>query len=462
VTTTHRPRPASSAEARRVLTASSVGSFVEWFDFTVYGFTATVLAKVFFPPDKAVAAILATFAVYAIAFFARPLGAVVFGRIGDRRGRKPALTASILMMGAATLLIGVIPGYATIGWFAPLLLLILRLVQGVSGGGEFAGAMTYALEFSPEGRRGAWVGIVAAVTLFSTAAGTGVVLALQSVSETWFAAGGWRWAFVVGGVLAVIGLYLRSRLEESPVFETVERSAKARPVRPFRELVQQHGRLLVVQFAFFTAVGVAVHILVGYVPTFLTSVVGISSVPALLLATAALLFGVVVILVVGRLLDRFGRRRPLLTTLAWSIVTTIPAYLLLTSGNYVAVAVGLAALALSVGGYQGCMLAMFELFPARVRYSGTAIPYNVSYAVFAGTAPLVSQALIDATGSMLAPAVYVTVIALIAAPFLVKLLPESKDADLLAGTDGIDGDAAGATAPAPPIEASPVVDGGRS
>jgi MFS transporter, MHS family, proline/betaine transporter len=441
--TTAVPGGTSTAHGRRVLAASSVGSFVEWFDFTVYGFTASVLASVFFPPDKQVAALLATFAIYAVAFFARPLGAVVFGWIGDRRGRRPALASSILLMGTATLLIGVLPGYATIGALAPALLLVLRVLQGISGGGEFAGALTYTLEHAPDGKRGRWLGIVAGVTLLSTAAGTALVVSLRAANEEWFVGGGWRVAFIVGGLLAMVGLYLRSRLDETPAFrESEEKTASetegavgAAPVHPFRETVRRHGRTLVVQFAYFTAVGVATHILIGYVPTYLTTVVGMPSVQALVITTGALLLGVVVTLTVGRLSDRVGRRRPLLTVVAWAIVTTVPAYLLLTTGQGTAVAIGLAALAISVGGYQGCMLAMVELFPARVRYSGVGIPYNVSYAVFAGTAPLVSQALVGATGSMIAPAVYVTAITVLAAPILFRLLPETRGADLVAGVD---------------------------
>lgn len=428
------PASAQRSTGRRVILACATGNFVEWFDFTIYGFSAAVIATVFFPPDAGAAALLGTFAVYGVAFLARPLGAVFFGRVGDRLGRRAALSLSIIIMGAATAAIGLLPSWSTVGVLAPILLLLARLAQGFSAGGEYTGALTFTVEHAPPGRRGLWMCLVASSTWIAVTGATITIVTAQQVFGEAFAAGGWRVPFIVGGAVAIVGLFLRLRVEETPVFAELE-ARDEREARPFRELLRGHWRKLVVLFLFFAATGVLTHMFLGYMPTYLGQAAGISSGTGLVITTALSLLAAGLTPLLGLLLDRVGRRPIARAGAIGAVVVVVPAYLLIGTGNLVAVVVALLALLAVVGLLGASALAVLEIYPAAVRFSGMALPYNLAYAVFAGTAPLVSQLLVTATGNLLAPAFYATAIALIALPVLLRGIPETRGSDLRTGTD---------------------------
>lgn len=420
--------PVRTTKMRRgVLFASSVGNFVEWFDFTLYGYTAGVLALTFFPPGNRTAALLGTFAVYGVAFLARPLGAVVFGRIGDRRGRRSALSLSIILMGAATAAMGLLPGWSSAGVVAPVLLLGCRLVQGFSAGGEYTGALTFTVEHAPDGRRAWYLGLVGASTMLGAVGATAVALVFRSAFGDRFATDGWRWMFVLAGVVALIGLVLRLRVDESPVFAEMRASA---PARPFRELVRGHRRTLLVLFVYFAVLGLLTHMFLGYLPTYLSEAIGMPGGTVLALTTAANLASIPVALWLSVLADRHGRRRQIRLGALAAVVLIVPAYLLIGTGSLVAVVVALLAFVVAVSLLQMGALSVLELYPTSVRFSGMALPYNLAYAVFGGTAPLVSELLVKGTGALIAPAVYASVVALIALPILVKGIPETKGTSL--------------------------------
>lgn len=413
---------------RGVLFASSVGNFVEWFDFTLYGYTAGVLALTFFPPGNKTAALLGTFAVYGVAFIARPLGAVVFGRIGDRRGRRSALSLSIILMGAATAVMGLLPGWSSAGVLAPVLLLLCRLAQGFSAGGEYTGALTFTVEHAPDGRRAWYMGLVGSSTMLGAVGATAVALLFRSLFGDRFATEGWRWMFVLAGVVALVGLVLRLRVDESPVF--AEMRAQEAPARPFRDLVRGHWRTLLVLFVYFAVLGLLTHMFLGYLPTYLTEAIGMSSGTVLALTTGANLVSIPVALWLCVLADRHGRRLQIRLGALAAVVLIVPAYLLIGTGSLVAVVVALLAFVFAVSLLQMGALSVLELYPTSVRFSGMALPYNLAYAVFGGTAPLVSELLVNGTGVLIAPAIYASAVALIALPILLKGIPETKGASL--------------------------------
>ncbi|CAM3220633.1 MHS family proline/betaine transporter-like MFS transporter [Williamsia muralis] len=419
---------------RRALLAASTGNFVEWFDFTIYGFMAVTLADVFFPPDSGGSALLAVFAVYGSAFLARPAGALFFGTMGDRLGRRGSLSLAIGLMGVATAAIGLLPSYATIGAAAPALLLACRLIQGFSAGGEFAGAATFAVEHAPPGRRPLYLAIFAGSTSLGLVGATVTILAYRSMGAEAFDGGGWRWPFLIGGALAIAGLLLRLGVEETPVFEAVSAQDQKTTRRfPLRELLIQQRRNLMTLFAFFACLGVLNHMMLGYMPTYLVKSAGISTNTALVLTTIAMVIPVPVVIALSGLIENVGRRPFVRLGAVGTTIALIPCYLLIGTGNLFVIGTALAILMMGASMLTTGLLPILELLPGKVRYVGTAVPYNVAYAIFAGTAPLVCQALVDSTGSHLAPAFYGTAIALIACPFIFRGIPETKGADLRTG-----------------------------
>ncbi|WP_326836951.1 MFS transporter [Amycolatopsis rhabdoformis] len=405
----------------RTTFALSLGTFVEWFDFALYGFSTAVIAAQFFPSGNPTAALLGTLAIYGVSFVARPIGGVVMGRVGDRHGRRTALAVSLVLMGLSTALIGVIPPYAVIGFAAPLLLTLCRLVQGFAAASELTGAATYAAESAPPGRRGLYVNVVSCFGSVGTAVATLVVL-LFRLDTGFYESGGWRWPFIAGGVIACGGIYLRLRLAETGVH------LRTREKAPWtlRQTLRRHGRTIGVLIVFYALVGVGFHTLLGYMPTYMTKVAGISATAALWISLFAFVTFAVSCVAFGALTDRVGRKPVMITAAVAIPVLTVPAYLLIAGGNLPLMCVAQALLVVPVAAVQAAgNVTNAEIFPPEVRYSAGAIAYTFSYAVFAGTAPLLDAVLLDVGGKLL-PAFYGVLIAVIALPFLVKGIPESR------------------------------------
>ena len=413
---TYPPGQVSPATLRKVIAASAIGNFVEWFDFAVYGFLATIIANQFFASTSPSVALLKTFAVFAVAFALRPLGGIVFGALGDRVGRKRILSVTILMMAGATTMIGLLPTYATIGVLAPVLLTLARCVQGFSAGGEYAGAVSYLMEHAPRHKR-AWYGSFVPVSTFSAFAVAAVLAYVldASLSPEAMAAWGWRVPFLAAAPLGIVGLFLRWRMEETPAFKAAQAQATAHTHSPLKETLRNHGGAICCLGAFISLTALSFYMFTTYFATYLQVVGHLTRAQSLGVTTVALLFAAGACPAAGAFSDKVGRRKTIGFTCLWVMITVFPAYWLASSGQVGQAVAGvllLAVGALLCGVVTAALLS--ETFPTRTRYTGAAITYNMAYTLFGGTAPLMATWLIDLTGSNLAPAFYLVLIALLA------------------------------------------------
>jgi MHS family proline/betaine transporter-like MFS transporter len=395
------------AVRRRVVAASFIGNFVEWFDYAIYGYLAATIAVVFFPESDPQTALLATFALFAISFFVRPFGGFVWGHLGDKLGRRTALSLSILIMSVSTFCIALIPGYDSIGIFAPVLLLVVRIVQGFSAAGEYAGASAFLVEYAPDRRRGVYAAVVPASTATGLLFGSLFVAGLTAVlSDDQLTSWGWRIPFLLAAPMGLIGRYIRTKLEDTPAFQ--ELAAEDEVITaPVRDMFRNHwGALLrAVGAVLLNAVGF--YILLSYMPTYLSEEIGLGRTESFLATSLALLSYVGFIFLTGLASDRFGRKRMLMAASVSFIVLTVPAFMVLESGSFVAVLAVQVLLGAILSLNDGTLPSFLaELFPTRIRYTGFAVSFNLANAVFGGTAPFMATLLISAFATNLAPAWY--------------------------------------------------------
>ncbi|MGO3755031.1 MFS transporter [Corynebacterium variabile] len=407
---------------RKAITSSFLGNFVEWFDYALYGYLSATIATVFFPEDEGRTALVKTFGLFALSFLIRPVGAVVWGHIGDRYGRKTALSWSILLMSGATTCIALLPGHATIGVAAPFLLLTFRLIQGFSAAGEYAGASTLLTELAPTGKRG----LVAAVVPASTASGLllGSLMAAlltgildDATMESW----GWRVPFLIAAPLGLVGLVIRRHLDESTAFtEAVEKAATANEEagpgakhRPLLEVFREPRALLI---AFSAAVlnAIGFYVILSYMPTYLSEELGQDDTDAFIAASVALFAYIFSVLLTGWMSDRMGRRKIMLTASFAFIVAAVPAFLLLDGAGLALVIIIQIAMGMVLALNDGVLPAFLsEQFSTGVRLTGFAVTFNTANAVFGGTAPMLATLLIGWTGMTVAPAFYLMAAALV-------------------------------------------------
>jgi MHS family proline/betaine transporter-like MFS transporter len=424
---------------RRAIVGAAIGNTVEWFDFATYSFLAVTLAAVFFPPDDPTAALLSTFAIFAAAFFVRPLGGLFFGPLGDRIGRQRVLATVIILMSLSTFVIGLLPSYATIGVWAPLLLVIARCLQGFSAGGEFGGASTFLAEYSPDERRGFLVSWLEFSTLIGFMLGSVLVLFLSTVlPEDVLISWGWRIPFLLAGPLGIVGLYIRLRLEDTPEFRALEETGEVSQ-SPFRETfvenwkqILQVGGLVIIQ-------NIGFYVVLSYMTTYFQDPLGFSPTAASLSTTITLLVGMALIPPLGALSDRIGRKPLLLASCIGYAVLTYPLFLLLNMGNLFAAILAQVALgALLAVFISTSIAALTELFPTRVRYGGFSIGYNFSVAIFGGSSPYLAQYLVSTTGNPLSPA-FIVIGGAVATLLVILTVRETAGTDLLKTQEDLEG-----------------------
>ena len=414
----------------RIAFASFIGTAIEFYDFYIYGLAvAMIIGPVFFPSSDATAQSLNAFLTFGIAFLARPFGALLFGHFGDRIGRKATLVASLLVMGISTTLIGVLPSYEMVGWVAPLLLCLLRFGQGIGLGGEWGGAALLATEYAPKGRRG-WFGMFPQMgppVGFLFAVG-GFLLLSQVLDDAAFRAWGWRIPFLASAVLVMVGLYVRMKLTETPVF--AKALAAHQPLRlPLVELFTQHAKPLILG---------ALLMVVCYALFYLSTVFSLSYGVATLKIPKAQFLGMLCIAIIFMAAatplaawagDRYGRRPVLLAASTLALLSGFLMQPLLGSGNPVLITVFLSIELFLMGATFAPMGALLpELFPTRVRYTGAGAAYNLGGILGASLAPYIAQQLVQHgglswVGGYISVAAFISVVAAL-------LIHETRDKEL--------------------------------
>lgn len=393
---------------RKVVTASMVGNGLEWYDFAIYGHMAVILRDLFFPEADPVVGLIATYGVFAAGFIARPVGAVLFGWIGDRYGRRTALTIAVLMMAIPTGCIGLLPTYEVIGIAAPVLLTIIRIFQGLSLGGEFSGSIIFMVEHAPAMRRGL-IGSMSMTSLIIGFMMGSIVANLFSslLAPEDFYSWGWRVPFLLGIAIGFVGFYIRTHCEESPTYETA-RDAGHLSEMPVREAFVHHWARMLEAFAIYITVTMPFYLVTIYFISFNEEHLGLTHSESLSLNTVNLLCMLVGFPLAALWSDRIGRKKILMAVAAILLVGIYPLFEAFEPGNFMQIALLQAGLAFLVGCYIGPVPAMLvEMFPTSVRYTGLAIPYNLTAALFGGTTPMVCVWLIDRTGSTSSVAYYV-------------------------------------------------------
>jgi MFS transporter, MHS family, proline/betaine transporter len=413
---------------RRDTAGTAIGNFMEWYDFGVYGYIATTIAQVFYPGNSVSAVhLIATFSTLAAAYVVRPLGGFVLGPLGDRIGRKRVLVITILLMAVGTTMSGLLPGYSTIGVWAPILLLVARIFQGFSTGGEFVGAMTYLVERAPNHRRGMMVGFLPLGNLIGFVLAGLLVTALQA----WLPihdmlAWGWRIPLLLGAPFGVLALYLRLRINESPAYEQVSSSTPVdRGRQQFRHTVVEQWKPMVICAAVVVTSEAPDFMLTGYLPTYLKVVVHVGKTAGLVMIVATLAILMAAVVFVAMLSDRIGVKPIMWTGCGLLVVASIPAFLLMRFGGvFPLVFIGV----LLVGLMELCFdsttpAALPALFPTRVRNGALAISYNIALSTVGGTTPLIAQALISSTGNAMVPA-YMLIFAGLVGTVTLPFMPE--------------------------------------
>ena len=427
----------SASQSRRALVAGSVGNFIEWYEFGVYGYLATMIAGNFFTLEgqTGMTGLLLTYASFALAFFCRPVGAIIFGRIGDRIGRKPTLIAVVLLMTIATAIIGLLPTYAQIGVAAPLLLTLMRMFQGLFAGGEFGGAVSLMTEFAPKGKRGiygAWQSFTVSLGLL-----TGVALVailVQTLPEAQMKDWGWRIPFLLALPMGLVALYLRLKLDETPNFVA---SKKAEPK------VQKTAAEKASAIATAKAIALGIGRMMGWsaggytflvvMPSYLQTSLHATFLQALVATVLANVGFALAILPSGWLSDKIGRKKVMMIAVFAVIVLSFPLLHLLQNPESSLLAKGIAVLiaGATIGMIAGPGPAMLaEMFPTRVRYTGLGLSYSLSNAVFSGCAGLIITGLIKETGNLDIPAYYVVATCVVSLFALMSLRKDDHLRDL--------------------------------
>ncbi len=420
-------RQPEASDTRKAVRGAAIGNTVEWFDFAVYSVLATYIAGKFFPSGNDTVALLNTFAIFAAAFFMRPLGGFFFGPLADRIGRQRVLAIVILLMSGSTFAIGLVPSYDSIGVAAPLILLLLRCLQGFSAGGEYGSGACFLAEYASDKHRGFVVSFLVWSVVVGFLLGSITVTVLEAIlSEAAMDSYGWRIPFLLAGVLGAVGLYIRLRLRDTPEFEELQEEGelsesplKEALTSSWRPILQIAGLVIIHNVGFYTVF--------TFLPSYFTKTLHLTKMDAFVSITVASLVALILIPPLGALSDRVGRKPLLIAGAAGFVVLTYPLFLLLNTGSLAGAIAGHAGLAAVEAVFASTALAAgAELFATRVRSGGYSIGYNVSVALFGGTAPYVATWLTDRTGNALAPAYYVIIAAVVSLATVLTMRETAK------------------------------------
>jgi MFS family permease len=399
-------------DLRFIVAASAVGTLIEWYDFYIYGVLAVFFSQHFFPPGNANAAFLASLGIFWTGFVVRPFGAVLFGHLGDLVGRKFTFMLTLGLMGAATFMVGLVPDYASIGSFAPLLLVGLRIVQGLALGGEYGGAATYIAEHAPDGRRGfytAWIQTTA--TLGIVAALAVILICRRNLGDEAFAAWGWRVPFLLSAVLVVVSGYLRLRLQESPLYARIKALGKTsrNPALESLGSSRNWGLILLALFGATAPEGVIWYTSQFYVLFYLTTVLKLSYATVYVVMMTALVLGAPFFVVFGALSDRLGRRNIMTLSFLLAVVSYWPVFTwfgVFKDNPVMLTALVFYLVILVTMSYGPIAALLVEMFPARIRYTSMSLPYHVGNGVFGGGVPFIGGLIASASGIALAGLLY--------------------------------------------------------
>lgn len=400
----------------KTVTASLVGNLFEWYDFALFGYFAPVIGKLFFPSDNKAVELISAFGAFAAGYLIRPIGGIIFGYIGDRMGRKKAMVISILLMAIPTALIGILPTYAEIGIWAPILLMTIRMLQGVSMGGNYGGSITFTTEHTDPSRRGLIGSFAVTSCLLGILVGSGAAaLATNVFTEADLMTWGWRIPFVVGILICFVGFYIRRNVPESPEY-IIAQEAGELIKNPIKEVFASHGRTLVKVVMAVMLHDLSFYILLVYMATHLSVQLGLSQGMALTINTISLVVVSIFTVISAWLSDKVGRKAVLGGAAFLFVIGTIPLLGIVNTTNNPMIILGAQMLlSIAVGGYFGPLPAlMVESYPTAVRFSAVTITTNISGPLFGGTAPMLVTFLIDKTGSNMVPAYYLTFGAVVA------------------------------------------------
>jgi MFS family permease len=452
----------------RVIMASSVGTMIEWYDFYIFGSLAAILALKFYPPGNDTFAYVAYLATFAVGFLVRPFGALFFGRIGDLIGRKYAFLVTLSIMGFSTFAIGLMPSYAKAGWFSPVILILIRILQGLALGGEYGGAAVYVGEHVPDNQRGFYTSFIQITATLGLFVSLIVILVTQnSMSKEDFANYGWRIPFLISIILVIISLYIRLKMKESPIFAQLKASGMT-SAQPLKDAFTKWANLKLVLISLFGATagqGVIWYTGQFYALFYMQTILKVNVKTANIIVAVALLFGMPFFTVVGALSDRIGRKKLMMAGCLLAVLTYIPIYKAMeraagnnvvtvkSSRNKVTGAIGLAAMTTDATGalvpvkeavnpnfwmlvllifiqvlyvcliYGPIAAYLIEAFPAKIRYTSLSLPYHIGNGVFGGLLPLIGLSSVAATGNIYAGLYYpigVAAITFVVGSFLLK------------------------------------------
>ena len=412
---------------RRTLIAGMVGNVLEWYDFVVYGFLAGIIGKLFFPSGDPTVELLKSFAVFAVGFLARPLGAVFFGFLGDKIGRKKSLMLSIILMAVSTTAIGLLPTYYQIGVLAPILLIILKILQGLSVGGEYTTSVSFVVEHAPKNKRGlfgsiAILGAVVGILLGSASA----AFIAKILSEEALYSYGWRLLFFTGVILGFLGYYVRRNIDETPKFKEIEKK-KEIDENPIIDLIKNAKAEFLKAFSLSIFQAIGFYTIFVYLSQHLIKFLKFPKAVALSINTVSMLVLVFLIPLFGYLSDKFGRKVFILSSTGLTFLLAYPLFKFITSGSIENAQLGQIIFALITAGFMAVLpTTLVELFPTKIRNTGYSIGYNLPFAIFGGTSPLIAIYLTTKTGDFAAPAYYLMFAGLIAFLAGIKLEETAK------------------------------------